>query len=250
MLANDRHVSKYREFWTAQGFDVLTVYTHPPSVILPMWGFEANARAVLSFLNKPIVGDGTPYEDVFVHAFSVGCHQFAELLHHCQKKGRVNEQERLTFYGSMRGWIFDSFVYPNEYALGFSRALTLHPIWQPVLEKVLAIWLALTRIETLDRFCRVQQTVHDNVLGVPGMMLYSDDDIVSSVAINRAILEGWSTRGIPTMSKCWQKSYHVSHRRFHQQEYDQQVLQFIELAFRHKLTTNNRRNQQRLPDDQ
>lgn len=58
-------------------------------------------------------------------------------------------------------------------------------------------------------------------------MLYSEDDIVSSVDINRDMVAGWQKSGVATRSKCWPKSVHVMHYKEHQQEYEHLVDHFL-----------------------
>lgn len=218
---------KYRQFWLEQGYDVLSIQTSPRDLFLKPRGLGNNAKHVVDIVTQ----DEQAYQDIFVHAFSVGCHQFCEVLDHRQQLPQAEQQ---IFDARMRGWIFDSFVHPDECALGYSRAITLDPVAQPLLQFEIEAWLLLTKPWTMNRFRMVQKHVADNVARVPSLMLFSSDDCVSDVHKNGSILQGWAARGIACTGKCWHQSHHVSHRYYHQLEYDSLVLDLIDFAHFYK----------------
>lgn len=58
-------------------------------------------------------------------------------------------------------------------------------------------------------------------------MLYSKDDIVSSVECNERVHTDWAKNGGIAKHKCWDSSPHVLHYKTHPEEYEQEVDNFI-----------------------
>ena len=60
-----------------------------------------------------------------------------------------------------------------------------------------------------------------------GLLLISEDDVVSSVQTNCKLAEGWRKAQGKAVVKCWERSSHVLHYREHPEEYEYEVDRFV-----------------------
>lgn len=166
MLSKDKHIEKYRQFWYQRGFDVLSVRTGPLDLLFPKIGGAYNARVVYDYLQslRP------RYDEILVHAFSVGAYQYAEVLYRILEKSREGDTDAEKLYDSFRGFMIDSCVFADDCPPGLSRAITLHPVWQPMIEKSISTWLKLSKPFTLQRYYEVSKVLINNERRVPGKL--------------------------------------------------------------------------------
>jgi len=164
MLSKNSHIDKYREFWTKRGYDILTLQTSPLDLLLPTLGGTRNAQNVFDYLSAI-----TPrYDEVLVHAFSVGGYQLSEFLARMSKGCSRGEPEAIQLYQSLKGFIVDSCVFADDCAPGLSRAITRNRIVQPVVEAAIANFLKITKPFTYDQYCMVQSHLFYNEMRIPG----------------------------------------------------------------------------------
>ena len=134
MLAKDKHVEKYRQLWYKKGFDVLTVKTSPFDLLMPPLGGQVVAKNLVKSLSQLYA----QYNEIVVHAFSVGGYQFGLTLNELIKSGQNDHILR-----SIKGIVIDSMVFTEDCAPGLSRAITLNPVVQPVLQSSIHVFLKL-----------------------------------------------------------------------------------------------------------
>lgn len=223
MLSKNSHLEKYRHFWTSRGYDILTVQTSPIDLLLPSVGGRKVAQNVFNFLKEL----SPRYDEILVHAFSVGGYQLGELLQRLYEGLERGEPEAERLFTSMKGWLIDSVVFAEDAAPGLSRAITLHPLGQPLLEKSIATFLKATSSFTFSRYKLVEENIIGNRRRTPAMLLFSKDDVVSNYKSNFEVVEGWERKGIPTQAVCWEQSSHVLHYKEHPEEYESAVDNFI-----------------------
>ncbi|XP_054155739.1 transmembrane protein 53-like [Oppia nitens] len=218
MLAKDKHIEKYRQMWFKRGFDVLTVRTSPLDLLLPPVGGLAVAKNIANTLNE-LSGQ---YNEIVIHIFSVGGYQFGLTL-----KQMIGKPEYQYILDSIKGMVIDSMVYPDDCAPGLSRAITLNPIVQPVIEQSIHGFLRLFKNISVKYYDIAFDAYANPKAKYPGLFLYSKDDLVSSVATNDYLVDTWRRAGHNVRSKCWDRSTHVLHYRDHQQEYEDELDAFI-----------------------
>lgn len=68
MMAQEKHLEKYRVIYFQRGFDVLTVKTSPVELLFPLNGSQKVANNLIEY----IAGACGQYPHQLVHAFSVG----------------------------------------------------------------------------------------------------------------------------------------------------------------------------------
>lgn len=221
MLSKNKHIDKYREFWTSRGYDILTVQTKPLDLLLPTIGGKKVAENVLNLLSK------VKYDQMVIHAFSVGGYQLGEFLCLLSNESRNGNPDAQRVNQAMKGWIIDSCVFADSCPPGLSKAITHHPTIQPMLEKGIEHFLQITHSFTLDRYNMLSKYLFGNETKVPSLLLFSRDDYVSSVETNFRLAKGFEDNGVKTRTRCWEKSVHVLHYREHPEEYEYEIDRFI-----------------------
>ncbi|XP_054155482.1 transmembrane protein 53-A-like [Oppia nitens] len=218
MLAKDKHIEKYRQMWFKRGFDVLTVRTSPLDLLMPPIGGMTVARNVVNSLHE-LSGH---YNEIVVHIFSVGGYQFGLTLQQLTSSP-VNSY----LVDLIKGIVIDSFVYPDDCAPGLSRAITKHPLVQPMIEQSIYVFLWLFKNICVKYYDMAVDAFANPRAKYSGLFLYSKDDLVSNVATNDYLVDIWRRAGHNVRSKCWDRSTHVLHYRDHQQEYEDELDAFI-----------------------
>ncbi|CAG2177721.1 unnamed protein product [Oppiella nova] len=224
MLAKDKHVEKYRQLWYKKGFDVLTVKTSPFDLLMPPLGGQVVAKNLVQSLSQLYA----QYNEIVVHAFSVGGYQFGLTLNELTK----NEDNK-HILNAIKGIVLDSMVFADDCAPGLSRAITLNPVVQPIIES--SIKLFLKTCKPIVKYYDICERMYFHpALKYSGLFLYSRDDVVSSVANNEKVIDLWTRLGHNVRHKCWDTSTHVLHYRDHQQDYEQELHRFVQsLKLRH-----------------
>ena len=159
MLAKDKHVEKYRQMWFRRGFDVLTVRTKPMDLLLPPIG----GRVVANNLVKCLSEMCEEYNEIVVQAFSVGGYQFGETLL------LLRQQQYKHILNSFKGVIFDSMVFTEDCAPGLSRAITLNPIVQPMIENSILAFLKLFHNISVKNYEKASHMIFNPMIKYPGM---------------------------------------------------------------------------------
>lgn len=221
MLAQDKHLKKYIQFYSNYGFDILVVKTDPLQLVFPRRGSIKNAEEVVQFIK----GKTDYYSKLIVHGFSVGAYQFGEVL--------VKMSEDKTFASQTekmwQAMIFDSAANLAAIPDGFSRALTSIPILQKLLCQLLNLYLRLFYYVATKYYEESEKEFNQmNHFRVPSLMLVSERDKIGSIASNQEVMDSWVNRGIPVKMKIWKDSKHVSHYHKYPEEYEQELKRIIE----------------------
>lgn len=164
MLSKNEHIEKYRTFWTGRGYDILTVQTPPFDLLFPAIGGAKISEQVFRWL----ASNSPRYDQVLVHAFSVGGYQLSEVLYRLSNGVAAGDPEAKAVFSSLKGLIIDSCVFAEDAAPGLSRAITHHPFWQPLLEASMDGFFWLTKPYTIDRYLEVSSHLFGNEMKIPG----------------------------------------------------------------------------------
>ncbi|XP_054155761.1 transmembrane protein 53-like [Oppia nitens] len=218
MLAKDKHIEKYKQMWFKRGFDVLIVKTSPLDLLLPPVGGQVVAANVVKSLHELCA----QYNEIVVHAFSVGGYQFGLTLQQL-----TGIQENRYLLDSIKGLILDSMVFTEDCAPGLSRAITQHPAVQPLIEQSINGFLRLFKNISVKYYDMAYNAYANPGAKYSGLFLYAKNDIVSSVASNEHIIDTWRRAGHNVRAKCWDRSTHVLHYRDHKTDYELELDSFI-----------------------
>lgn len=210
MLAKESHLEKYRSLYLTRGFDVLTVNIAPKDLLFPVSGSQVIATNVLDYLRN-----NNGYENVLVHAFSVGGYLMGEMF----AKVRDNVDKYNNILSRIQGVILDSAVDFEGIPTGFPRAVTKNPLTLRVLEWYVATHLALMYNVSTKHYLRSSKNFHNTPLRCPALFFTSEADKIGTPQQNLLVRENWEVRGVECSFKCFKDSKHVSHMYKHPEEY-------------------------------
>lgn len=188
MLCEEKVLDKFRKFWFERGCDVLSVRTSPLDLLLPHFGGRRNAEIMVKFLYEK----RPSYDEIVVHAFSVGGYQYGEVQNILET---AEDEETKRIITTIKGLILDSVVFSVDCAPGLSRAITLNPVLQPILQKSIELFLAILS-PVRKRYKLVEDCLVYNKPRRPGLVMYSSKDVVSSDSENIRIDKIWTQQGI------------------------------------------------------
>ncbi len=160
MFAKNSHIDKFRELWFRRGFDVLTVRISPKDFLLPPIGSKVIATNLVNYLNQI----SPKYDEIVIHAFSVGVYQYGEML----LKLRSSHEYKCVC-NSLKGVIIDSMVGVDIAAHGLSRAITTNIVMQSVLKACFEAYFTLTKTITIQNYRQSYREIYENFLGLPGI---------------------------------------------------------------------------------
>jgi hypothetical protein len=162
MLAKDKHLEKYRQLWFRRGFDVLTVRTSPLDLLLPPIGGQVVASNLVKYLTEI----NSQYNEIVIHAFSVGGYQLGETVVKLQ-----SSDEHKDIRDSIKGIVLDSMVYIEDAAPGLSRAITTNPVLQPILETSISTFLKLFHNISVKNYLKVSDSLFNPFFRCPGISI-------------------------------------------------------------------------------
>ncbi len=81
---------------------------------------------------------------------------------------------------------------------------------------------------TLTMYESYYQCLKNNLCPWPQLFLYSKGDEIVPYYDIEEVIEARKAKGITVFSKCWENSAHVSHLRFHHDEYIKQCYDFMD----------------------
>ncbi|KAK7870004.1 hypothetical protein R5R35_011971 [Gryllus longicercus] len=220
LLAKQKHILKFADFYLDQGFDVLTVSIQPWQMLLPARGTQVLGADLLRFLHI----NGC-YQPLMLHGFSVGGYVWAETL--------VKINEDLKKYqptiDRFVGQVWDSVADITEIPVGFPKAVfPNNPILQAATEKYVRYHMSAFHNIATCHYIRASQMFYTTVIRSPALFFLSKTDPVGSIESITRCRDSWDAQGIKTYMKCWDKSPHVLHYRHHPKEYAAELYAFMD----------------------
>ncbi|GIX95442.1 uncharacterized protein CDAR_264311 [Caerostris darwini] len=218
MLAKESHIEKFRNIYISRGFDVLTVNMAPKDLLFPASGSQVVAKSVLDYFSTH-----ENYDDILVHAFSVGGYLMGEMF--VQMRKDAEKYKDIT--SRIRGVVLDSAVDFEGIPTGFPRAVSKNPITLKVLEWYVSTHLALMYNVATKHYLTSSKNFHNTPLRCPALVFVSEADKVGSPVANQMVVENWQVRGVDVRVKCWKDSKHVSHMYKYPEEYVAEIDNFL-----------------------
>lgn len=221
LLAKQKHLRKYNEYYIEKNMDVLQVRIEPAQL---MWPSKAQGiiKDIYSFVQDP----GHVQRPVLVHGFSVGAYLYGELLHlmykHQADEGGLNIEDRF------RGQIFDSATDYTNIPSGVAKAMSNNAIIQNLLQGSIDTYLKAFPEKVTKHYHQSSHHFKMNAMRLPSLFLYSAIDPVGDAATIERVAAEWESRGIEVYKKCWPDTRHVTHFRNYPQEYIQMLDMFLQ----------------------
>jgi len=204
-----KHVEKFSELYTAKGFDVLTCVVLPLQFPLPAKGSQLVADDLLKFLMA-----NDCYKRIMIHGFSIGGYLWGECMVKMLKD--VDKYQPLIDRFKMQIW--DSIVDFNELTIGMSNSLP-NPILRRLVRSYLEWHLKASYDVATKHYINSSTAFHDTIIPAPALFITSKTDPTGTEKTSQIISDKWKAKGIPTTFRCFDKSPHVAHFRYHRDEY-------------------------------
>lgn len=211
LLARHKHVMKYATLYLEQGYDVLSVSCTPWQLMWPMKGTQLVAGDLLKFMT---VNDR--FGPLVIHGFSVGGYLWGELCMHAMKNKPLYEP----VLDRVSAQIWDSAADISEITVGVPNAVfPKNKIMQTTLRAYMEYHLKTFHEAATVHYMRSSQMFHRNPCHAPALLVLSKTDPVGAETSNRRVYDTWTSLGIKTTWKCFDRSPHVQHYNKHPQEY-------------------------------
>lgn len=231
LQAKHKHLKKYAELYTAQGFDVLIAEITPWQLLWPVKGSQVVASDILKFLHN-----NDSFSPMVVHGFSVGGYIWGEVMVHM---AREMDKYKPTL-DRICAQVWDSAADITEIPVGVPKALfPNNDTFQKALRSYMLYHMKTFHDAATVHYIRSSQIFHYTLLHAPALMYVSKTDPVGAERSNDSVRQDWESKGIPVTWKCWDRSPHVGHFRKHPEEY-------IQLLMGHLQSVNLLRNPEKL----
>ncbi|KAK0143359.1 Transmembrane protein 53-A [Merluccius polli] len=203
-------VDKYCERYFSSGFDVLMVQSNVTDFLWPRWGLE-NAERLLGLLHS----DRFVSRPLLVHAFSIGCYTFSQILVHVSQ----DPDKYKAFTSRIKGHVYDSAVVGSIDKMADGVGKTVFPRFERVVKQASLLYFSTFKHQTVDHFNRSIDVFRNTPICAPVLFFFCENDPLSDHLAVEEILGLWRKRGIDVTGKCWADSTHAGHIRRHPQEY-------------------------------
>ncbi|XP_076176359.1 transmembrane protein 53-like lethal (2) k09913 [Ptiloglossa arizonensis] len=219
LLANRKHITKFMNLYTEQGFDVALISMTPWQLLWPMTGSRVIAADLLEFLIKH-----ENYQQILLHGFSVGGYMWGEVLDliksDYQKYGNVINR--------IVGQVWDSLADVTELSIGTPRAVfPKNEILRNILQKYLEYHMKTFYKQSTYYYMQSSELFHRNLVHSPALFFVSKTDPVGTLTNNMRVRKQWDSLGVKTYVKIFENSPHVGHFQKHPKEYTAELYAFL-----------------------
>ncbi|CAG9865529.1 unnamed protein product [Phyllotreta striolata] len=219
LMARKKHVHKYADLYLKHGYDVLNINVSPWQLLWPTKGTQMVAKDLLKFLEV-----NTGYPNIVLHGFSVGAYLWGEVLVNISSERQRYEE----VLNRVTGQVWDSAADITEIPVGLPPSVFPR---NKVLQNTMRQYV-IYHMKTFDKvatvhYVRSSQMFHTNLARAPALFLLSKSDPIGAERSNQRVRENWENMGIQVTWKCWDKSPHVGHFRFHPKEYVEELESFL-----------------------
>ncbi|KAK9710620.1 Eukaryotic protein of unknown function (DUF829) [Popillia japonica] len=220
LMAKEKHIKKYANFYLDYGFDVLNISVTPWQLLWPVKGTQVVAKDILKFLKV-----NETYSPLVVHGFSVGAYLWSEVL------VRLAAERSLyrPVIDRISGQIFDSAADITELVIGVPIAVfPSNKVMQNALRSYLLYHMKKFDKVATSHYVRASQMYHTNLIRVPALIFCSEKDPIGAVRSNQRARENWESNGTKVYWKCWDDSPHVGHFQKHPKEYLEALTNYLD----------------------
>ncbi|XP_002736927.1 uncharacterized protein LOC100375583 [Saccoglossus kowalevskii] len=227
MQAKQRHLEKFGDYYLTKGWDVLTVKIKPSQLLLPSKGSHIVAENVVNFVQH----EDRQNQPLMIHAFSVGAYLYSEMLLKMQQLAE-SETQLHQFYQRVMGQIYDSGVDMEDIPEGLSKAVAKHPMMQLSFQKLIEGYMKVAWKMSVKYYAKASTNFHNIPVSAPALLIYSDNDPVSTPKLNEKIARKWRANHDNSITlKCFEGSHHVSHMYKYPDDYLDTLNKFVNNAW-------------------
>lgn len=221
--AKQKHLIKFANIYHSQGFDVVVGQIETWNMLVPAYTTQVAAVEIVKFLLN-----NDYYDKIFVHGLSVGAYLYGECILHMLK----DMQKYQSIFDRIQGEIWDSLPNQDETAIGLSRSiLAQNPILQKSFQTILMFYLKTFPSLTSDYIRKASDALsYTKNIHAPCLFFLSKSDDVSSEAGIRRSIADFEKLNVECSWKCFDKSPHVQHYRYHTKKYTEALIEHLNKA--------------------
>lgn len=211
LYAKPAAVEKYCNLYHDQGLDVLTIKGRLTHFLWPPAGYKL-AESILKF----VFLDGR--HELLVHAFSIGAYIYSLCLMLSRREPKAYGE----FRDRVKGQVFDSIVIGSydHMSTGIAMALPGTNTMKTPILKMMDVYYNKTKETTRDEYDKLVDLFKMDPILVPTQLFYSYGDPMCYVpSVEQMVESWWAIPDFDVTSKCWDKSIHAAHLKFHEEEY-------------------------------
>lgn len=219
--ASEKAVTGYCGMYHSQGFDVIYVKSY-----LKHFAWPSNAKHLATALLHRIKSLADDYENIIVHAMSMGAYSFTVLV------GELYQRPDLyrPIEDKIKAVVYDSIVIGSlkNMSNGVGRGASKNAVMQRLVPLVLTGYLNATYPFTIKVFDEYILQYKEKPLQVPTLVFYSKNDPMSEYDVLASLLKDWRQKfDFQLVDKCWERSKHAGHLQVHKEEYLAALKQFL-----------------------
>ncbi|KAH3712380.1 hypothetical protein DPMN_072080 [Dreissena polymorpha] len=218
--ASEKAIASYCSLYHGYGFDVLYVKSHFKHFVWPK-----NSQTLASKLLQHIQTDDFTYENILVHAASMGAYNFGVIMAEMYEKPELHEKVRK----KIKAVVYDSLTIGSldNMAKGVSQG-TQNVVLQKILPILMHAYFYITWSQTVALYEHYIAVFKQRPLEVPTLMFTCRNDPMSDYHAVEDLVELWQSHyKFPLTHRCWEKSRHAAHLRIHREEYVRDLDTFL-----------------------
>ncbi|ESO98660.1 hypothetical protein LOTGIDRAFT_201542 [Lottia gigantea] len=220
LYAKPSAVDKYCNLYHDRGLDVLTVRGKVSQFLWPPKSFLLT-EDLLKYLLET-----RPFQKYVIHAFSIGAYNYDV----CMYLANQNKEKYGEFSSRIQGQILDSITIGTyeQMSRGVSSILPSNPIIRKSTMKIVDTYYKLTSKKTLKQYDILVQFFKNDPIRVPTLFFYAKNDPMCHVESIEEMIEKWREMDeLEVFSRHWDESVHCAHLKYHQDEYLQELDDFL-----------------------
>lgn len=221
LFAKPGALAKYCNLYHGKGMDVIVINGKLRHFLWPPTGFKL-VDDVLDYIMKERSGR----EKLLVHAFSIGAYIYTLMMIHASSVEKYRQ-----FKTNVVGQVFDSIVIGNydNMSTGIASTFTRNKAVKSSTLCIMNAYYNMTRKHTRDKYDEFVHYFIHNPIQVPTLVLYALNDPMSDPQAVENMISTWRNKfsSFDVKEKCWEKSVHAAHIKFHEQEYVENWEEFM-----------------------
>lgn len=219
--ASEKAINSYCRLYHAYGFDAVVVPSYLKHFAWPAVSQEL-ATDLLKFIKKTC----GKYENIVIHAFSMGAYNFTV----CMSEMYSSPEMYSSIENRIRAVVYDSLTLGTlkNMAKGVGMGVSKNSIIRTVIPLSMSLYFRLTSKYTVQVYEYYIQLFKQKPLQVPTLLFYCKNDPMSEYDVVQALVEDWRKRfSFELMTKSWERSIHSGHLLQHKEEYTKAVDKFL-----------------------
>lgn len=219
--ASERAIESYCEVYHKYCFDVVYVKSY-----LKQFAWPRNSQALARVFLQHIKTELSQYENILVHAMSMGAFNFTIVMGEFYQKPEAYGE----VLDKIRAVIYDSIVIGSlkHMSIGVGRGASENPVLQRLILLSMSAYLNATYPCTVRVFNHYIAQFKERPLNLPTLVFYAKNDTMSDFRVLNEVLKEWQDKfQIQLVEKCWDKSKHARHLQIHKEDYLSTLHEFL-----------------------